>query len=168
MRLTRILLAALAVVAIAWSAPPLFGPHSGFAKARHGHSITVWWPKHWDLRARAAMRGWDERAGWKLYVSAGSKNSADVVIGDPEANDYPQGTYAVPINKDGQFSTTDPYVHCLVMTEYHGDSDYARRVASHELGHCLGFRHRKNGVMGPGGYWAPSDRRMIKQGGYSR
>jgi len=140
---------------------PLYSPQAGFDSARHGEPLVVSAPYSWPLRTNALLREWNHHAGWGLFVR-GPRSDADIKVGDPDRYDYPNGTYAVPINAGGEYSKTDPYAECLIMTDLHT----SEMDVEHELGHCLGFKHRRYGIMSQDSRWIHSDDRMIQRGGY--
>ncbi len=140
---------------------PMYGPHAGFATARHGQTLFVSVPRDWPVDVHRALDGWNMRAHWKLFCRS-DEDVADIKVQDPTQNDYPPGIYSVMLDENGQFTKKKPYRSALIMTDEH----HGFKTISHELGHCLGFRHRVTGIMGPLAQWADSDVNLLMKGGY--
>jgi hypothetical protein len=138
----------------------LYSRRAGFHP--RDRTLRVWAPADWDLRLGDAVGGWNHVAGRRLFEVERDQTRAEITLAD--TND---GEYTVMLGADGAFTRTEPYVRCEVHTTYVRGNKYDVIVAAHELGHCLGFRHRPVGIMGAGDFAVRADRRMLRRAGYA-
>lgn len=137
----------------------MFSSGCGFLHARdpNRESITI-------VRRQFLVDGvryWNDLAGWELLAFSDDfpEITADFT-GDHEAS-------ALITDVDGGHVWTKAYASGNVSI----DREHRSRwwVVAHELGHCLGFKHQRRGVMLATGvldHARRHDRRMLKVAGY--
>jgi hypothetical protein len=123
-----------------------YSPASGFRKARHHKSITVWKPEAWGLRLNAALRAWNRQAGWSLFERARNSDRADVELLPLAQTDLSWDSTACS-DRDGAFDLKAAYDRCTVYLGRHGPSKEAVLTLEHELGHTLGFVDHVNASL---------------------
>lgn len=146
----------------------LYSEEAGFHHARFERvSIVV----EQKAAFRRGMNYWNGRAGWNLFVYGP----------DPEVRfrfDRHARDSAACYKRDGDFwydggsnwpAWKSPYVVCEVSLS----RPYQSATTAHELGHVLGLRHQRKGVMGPSTSaqlrraWKRFDRRLLIAAGYA-
>lgn len=137
--------------------PALYSANAGFQHARVTNDVPptpITFERH--PKVKAGMDYLNDLAGWELFVFSD---------GDPEvtihAHDAKGNQLAAWIIEPEGDNWGNPYIRMGIALMTNKKSD-----AAHELGHCLGLRHRRWGMMSNGKVRPKSDRRLLTEAGY--